>query len=242
MGDTRDDWITVKTLHSVVEVELVRSLLQSEGIECFVQGETHRSMLGMVGTYIEPRLMVRGADRERALEILRDQEAAQRNPDEVHYLCDPGTERPELKDLDNLVLDLEELTLCSIGRGTPLAVIDAHLGESTRYDGERIELRHPDLGAVFYLDPQELLDSFLVVVSPQWAYPDLAVFPGFWSPGAKLSPPARADLIALYGDGYTRSKEESGTVLQWSVEGAVVEAEFDDGGGLATLVVRFVSS
>lgn len=52
------------------EASVLRGLLGAEGIFCFVQGEQHRSMLGAFGPYIEPGVMVREADLDRAREVI----------------------------------------------------------------------------------------------------------------------------------------------------------------------------
>jgi hypothetical protein len=65
-----------------IEASSLRSLLESNGIFCYVQGEQHRSMLGMLGAYIELQLMVRRADLEQARELVESFHEALPSDDE----------------------------------------------------------------------------------------------------------------------------------------------------------------
>ena len=53
-----DDWELLFTCNDNQEASVAKSVLEAEGIECVVQGENHRSMLGALGTYIELRVLV----------------------------------------------------------------------------------------------------------------------------------------------------------------------------------------
>jgi hypothetical protein len=64
---------------STMEASVVRGALEAHDIFCYVQGENHRNMLGMLGPYIEVRVLVRRADRDDAAAVL----AALRATDEV---------------------------------------------------------------------------------------------------------------------------------------------------------------
>jgi hypothetical protein len=69
------------------EAAILRGYLEDHGIFCYVQGENHRSMLGMVGTYISLRLMVPSAKLEEAQGLL-----------EAFYAEDPeGDAGPEFR-------------------------------------------------------------------------------------------------------------------------------------------------
>lgn len=62
----------------------VRSLLESEGIEVFVQGENHRAMEGaLLGAMIELRAMVRFRDLEDARELIEELDYAEHLPQEA---------------------------------------------------------------------------------------------------------------------------------------------------------------
>ncbi|MBX5482786.1 MAG: DUF2007 domain-containing protein [Myxococcaceae bacterium] len=52
------------------EAAIIRSVLESQQIACVVQGEQHRALLGMVGAYIEPRVLVAARDLEAARALL----------------------------------------------------------------------------------------------------------------------------------------------------------------------------
>ncbi|MBI3184859.1 MAG: DUF2007 domain-containing protein [Myxococcales bacterium] len=53
------------------EASALRAYLEVNGVDCIVQAEQHRSMLGVMGPYIELRLLVRAADLEAAEKLLR---------------------------------------------------------------------------------------------------------------------------------------------------------------------------
>jgi hypothetical protein len=56
---------------SVEEAATFKGLLESHGIPCVVQGGHHRSLLGMLGSYVEVRLLVPAAQEEDARRLLR---------------------------------------------------------------------------------------------------------------------------------------------------------------------------
>lgn len=66
--------VEVYTSTQVVDVHIVKTRLESEGIECFVTGETLNQVFGGVqGITQGVSLMVRESDAETALHILRDE-------------------------------------------------------------------------------------------------------------------------------------------------------------------------
>jgi hypothetical protein len=64
------------------EASILRSYLEDHGIHCYVQGENHRAMLGVLGGYIEINLMVPEADLDRARLLLQEYENASIAPDD----------------------------------------------------------------------------------------------------------------------------------------------------------------
>lgn len=54
------------------EASVLRSYFQHHGIGVYVQGENHRSLLGMVGAYIELSIMVPKSQLEEARELLAE--------------------------------------------------------------------------------------------------------------------------------------------------------------------------
>ena len=64
-----DDLVTISTFFYPHETGLPCSLLESEGIECFVQGELTVPYTPVVASGI--RLQVRGSDELKAIEILK---------------------------------------------------------------------------------------------------------------------------------------------------------------------------
>ena len=69
-------WALLQTVGDNQEASVVRSLLEAHQIRVVVQGEQHRAMLGMLGPYIELRILVEEADLERARRVLAEAEAA----------------------------------------------------------------------------------------------------------------------------------------------------------------------
>lgn len=66
------------------EAAILRGYLEHQGIYVYVQGEQHRAMLGMVGAYIELRLMVPAEsldDAKQALELFYSEQENQDGPE-----------------------------------------------------------------------------------------------------------------------------------------------------------------
>lgn len=59
------------------EASILRSYLEHHGIHVYVQGENHRSMLGMVGAFIDLNIMVPRHDAENACRLLEEFHAAE---------------------------------------------------------------------------------------------------------------------------------------------------------------------
>jgi hypothetical protein len=71
--DDRDpELVAIGTAGDPIEGAMVREYLASCGIDCVVQGEHHRSMLQMVGAFIELRLLVPRYQAEEAVALLRE--------------------------------------------------------------------------------------------------------------------------------------------------------------------------
>lgn len=72
------DLVHLRTCNGNDEASLLRSVLEARGIQCHVQGEHHRSLMGLIGTFIELHLMVPAEQADEAARIL--QEAAEAPP------------------------------------------------------------------------------------------------------------------------------------------------------------------
>jgi hypothetical protein len=70
-----DSLVAIRTCHDGVEAQVLRGLLEDHEIRVFIQGENHRAQLGIMGPYIELKLMVPASQAELALEVLRDAES-----------------------------------------------------------------------------------------------------------------------------------------------------------------------
>ncbi|WP_223635924.1 DUF2007 domain-containing protein [Corallococcus sp. EGB] len=71
MGIPDHDFQLLTSCGDQSEAALVRALLEANGIPCVVQGEQHRSMLGVAGTYIDLRVLVPANELARAHELLK---------------------------------------------------------------------------------------------------------------------------------------------------------------------------
>jgi hypothetical protein len=90
-ADQPDDVELLMTCGDSAEAALIRSLLEAGGIECVVQGEAHRSMMGMLGSMVELRILVANADLEHARALLAAE--AQPEPLPTESTPDDGSPR-----------------------------------------------------------------------------------------------------------------------------------------------------
>jgi|GEM_PF-1859136 len=78
-----EEFVPLTTCRDDAEVIGVRSLLESEGIRVFVQGEHHRAVTGqMFGAMVELRVHVPRKDLDEARELLEEIEYAEHLPPE----------------------------------------------------------------------------------------------------------------------------------------------------------------
>ena len=56
---------------SVEEAATLKGVLDAHGVPCVIQGEHHRSLLGMLGPYVEVRLLVPAGQEEAARRLIR---------------------------------------------------------------------------------------------------------------------------------------------------------------------------
>jgi Putative prokaryotic signal transducing protein len=75
--------IPVLSCASPEEAATLRGVLESHGVPCVIQGEHHRSLLGMLGPYVEVRLLVPAAHEEAARRLLRPAPAAVPDPEDL---------------------------------------------------------------------------------------------------------------------------------------------------------------
>lgn len=68
--DVPEDLVFLVGAGDLNEAAILRGYLEHHGIYVYVQGEEHRSMLGMLGAYVELRLMVPGASVDDAKQVL----------------------------------------------------------------------------------------------------------------------------------------------------------------------------
>jgi len=68
------DLVKLATCSNNIEASSIQALLEASGIESYIQGENHRAMLGMMGAYIELRVMVAADDLEEARAVLAQAE------------------------------------------------------------------------------------------------------------------------------------------------------------------------
>jgi len=238
MGKHSDDWIVLTILSDSTDAHILGSALDDSGVECMVQGQQGGGVFGRTGGLVRLKVMVRSADDVLAREVLADFDSNRENPENTHYLCDVESAGQELRDLDNLALDLDKLTLCSIGRDQRRSTIEAQLGEPEVHPAETTELRYPELGAIFALDDAERLRAFRVIVSAHPAHPHLDEYPGFWDPGSSLSPPTFEALVKRFGQP-TLCHEGAVVTYDWKRSDHAIQAELTPNGKLLTFAVTF---
>lgn len=73
--------VTVAVCSSSIEGPLLKGYLESHDVYCYIQGDEHRQMLGLVGSYVEPRVMVLSGDAERAAALIDEFRLAVAQPD-----------------------------------------------------------------------------------------------------------------------------------------------------------------
>ena len=62
--------VPLVTCGSAEEAATLRALLEAHEIPCLVQGEHHRALLGMLGPYVEVRLLVPAVHRTSAARLI----------------------------------------------------------------------------------------------------------------------------------------------------------------------------
>jgi putative signal transducing protein len=72
----RDSLVPVLSCASTEEAATLRGVLDAHGVPCLIQGEHHRALLGMLGPYVEVRLLVPAVHAETARRLLRPAPAA----------------------------------------------------------------------------------------------------------------------------------------------------------------------
>jgi hypothetical protein len=76
-SDPEGDLVLLRRCADNIEASSLRSLLGAHDIQSFLRGEQHRSMLGLMGSYVDVDVLVASADLQRAQELL----AATPSPD-----------------------------------------------------------------------------------------------------------------------------------------------------------------
>jgi hypothetical protein len=70
-GDPNIELVEVWTAHGEMNAQLIRSVLEGDGIESMIQGESVRLTHGItVDGLAEVRILVRKSDEERAREVI----------------------------------------------------------------------------------------------------------------------------------------------------------------------------
>jgi hypothetical protein len=109
------------------EASVLRSYLEHHGIHVYVKGENHRSLLGMVGTYIDLGVMVPGSQIDDARELYAayqngGNEAEGAEPPEMR-----GVNRDQFPDEDEDEDDESWLSEAEINRLKKRAVLAAFI-------------------------------------------------------------------------------------------------------------------
>lgn len=65
------DFVTIKSSHIEADLLVTKSILESEGIECYMKNEYMNQIMSHMSTFVV-ELQVSSSDLERALEILNE--------------------------------------------------------------------------------------------------------------------------------------------------------------------------
>lgn len=87
-----EEWVELLRTGDPLQAEMVRELLEGEGIVVATPGLEHRAMLGVIGSHVDIVLQIRGRDLARAREAVEALEAA---PLDGLALDDHDDARPE---------------------------------------------------------------------------------------------------------------------------------------------------
>ncbi len=78
-----DEFVMVGYLHDPLRAQMLKALLEEEGVPVLLPGIEHRGMLGAAGAFIEIPVMVPRRHAEDTLELLEAMEEAESEPSEV---------------------------------------------------------------------------------------------------------------------------------------------------------------
>lgn len=67
----------IYTAHNVPEADCIKMMIEAHEIPCHIQGSHHRSMLGMMGTFVELNIMVPASAVEEALQLIKEWQEAE---------------------------------------------------------------------------------------------------------------------------------------------------------------------
>jgi len=78
------DMVKIYRATNQAEADFLKSFLEGNGIEVFIQGYHHRSLLGMLGPYVQLDLMVSQENQEEAEKLVTEYREGQNNePDKI---------------------------------------------------------------------------------------------------------------------------------------------------------------
>jgi hypothetical protein len=75
--------VPLLTCASPEEAATYKGVLDAHGVPCVIQGEHHRALLGMLGPYVEVRLLVPQGHEATALRLLRPAPSVVPEPEEM---------------------------------------------------------------------------------------------------------------------------------------------------------------
>ena len=75
--------VPLLTCASPEEAATYKGVLDAHGVPCVIQGEHHRALLGMLGPYVEVRLLVPEGHEAAALRLLRPAPSVVPEPEEL---------------------------------------------------------------------------------------------------------------------------------------------------------------
>lgn len=91
---SENDLVTLTNVGDNGEASVLRAYLEHHGIHVYIRGENHRSLLGMVGAYIELGVMVPQGQLEEAKELF-DEYQREQDPAEPPEMRGPNRDQFE---------------------------------------------------------------------------------------------------------------------------------------------------
>lgn len=75
-----NDLVIIGKCYSDIEAKILKSFFEDHEIPCYIQGENHHQLLGVLGAYIEMRVLVPFSFKDQATQLFEEFQKAQASP------------------------------------------------------------------------------------------------------------------------------------------------------------------